>query len=78
MRSDVLTSTNDIIHQKQYSRRNDVGIKGISLRTNRDNAEVVIALENRVLTFFTIPDFDDMHRVPTKVKAKPNILVKLF
>lgn len=76
LRSELAALRNDVVDMKQYSRRNNVEIKGVSFHAAENLVNMVIALAGKVKVDLSPADFDALHRVPTKEKDKQNIIVK--
>lgn len=76
LRSELAALRNEVIDMKQYSRRNNVEIKGVSFHAGENVEKVVVSLARKVNVSLSSADFDALHRVPTKDREKQNIVVK--
>nr|XP_037268977.1 uncharacterized protein LOC119160828 [Rhipicephalus microplus] len=66
----------EIIALKQYSRRNNIELKGVSLTEGEDVADIVLKVATFLKAKLSGQDVDVAHRVPTKGSGPPNIVVK--
>lgn len=68
----------EIIQLKQYSRRNNLEIKGVPPTAEESLPQIMLTLADCLKTDLSVKDIDAIHRVPTKDKNKPNIVVKFI
>lgn len=66
----------EIIALKQYSRRNNIELKGVPLTAEEDVASIVLNVATCLKVELSGQDVDAAHRVPTKGSGPPNIVVK--
>ncbi|KAH9382483.1 hypothetical protein HPB48_000521 [Haemaphysalis longicornis] len=66
----------EIIALKQYSRRNNIQLKGVLLTEEENVADIVRKVATFLKVELTGQDVDAAHRVPTKGSRPPNIVVK--
>lgn len=66
----------EIIALKQYSRRNNIELKGVPLTEEEDVADIVLKVATFLKVEISEQDVYAAHRVPTKGSGPPNIVVK--
>lgn len=66
----------ELTELQQYSRRNNLELKGIPTTDSESLTGIVSALATKVGAEITVNDIDLVHRVPTKDRNKSNIIVK--
>lgn len=66
----------NVIEIKQYSRKNNIEIKGLPLAPNENLQTVITEIGNKIGIQIAPSDIDVIHRVPTKDKNKPNVIVR--
>ncbi|KAG0439675.1 hypothetical protein HPB47_016564, partial [Ixodes persulcatus] len=68
----------ELTELKQYGRRNNLEIKGVPQLPD-ESLEALVTRIGKVLQMeIRAKDLDAIHRVPTKDKTKPNIVIKFF
>lgn len=72
----LLSATKEITDLKQYTRKNNLEIKGIPKEENESLVEVVQKIGVKVGVTVAASDIDVVHRVPTKEKEKTNVIVR--
>lgn len=76
LRKELAAAKADIIELKQYSRQNNVEIKGMPLDPNEKLENTVQTLGSKLNIELHNSEIDIVHRVPSKDKEKPNIIVR--
>ncbi|XP_075530517.1 uncharacterized protein LOC142563783 [Dermacentor variabilis] len=66
----------EIVELKQYSRNMNLEVKGLPLVANEDLRRSVGQIATCIGTSVTDNDIDVVHRVPSKDKNKPNVIIK--
>lgn len=69
-----LSLIKDMTELKQYSRSNNLEIKGLPITANGCLDTTVQTLVDKLRIEISASDIDVVHRVPTKNKSKPNIV----
>lgn len=67
---------NEIVELKQYSRKNNIEIKGVPEEKDESLVEVVQNIVQKVGTTVEPSEIDVVHRVPTRNKESSNIIVR--
>lgn len=65
-----------LIELKQYSRKSNLELKGIPVADGEDLIRVVEAVASCLSTELSSHDIEVAHRVPTKAKGPPNVVVR--
>lgn len=78
LRQQVFEMQQEIIDMKQYSRRNNLEIKGVPLAADESLPGVMLTIANCLKSSLRVDDIDVIHRVPTKDRNRPNIVVKFL
>lgn len=66
----------DVVDLQQYSRKNNLEIKGVPLRQNENPFVIIQTICSSLKSEISESDVETVHRVPSKDKNKPNIVVK--
>lgn len=61
---------------KQYSRQQNLEIKGLPIKKDEDLASSIISFAERFAVPITSEELDVVHRVPSKDKTKQNVVVR--
>lgn len=72
----LLSTTKELTDLKQYTRKNNLEIKGIPKEEKESLVEVVQKIGGKVGVAVAASDIDVVHRVPTKDKDKTNVIVR--
>lgn len=72
----VKSMRQEIIDLKQYSRRNNLEIKNVPASSEESLPDVMLKIATCLKEELRLEDIDVVHRVPTKEKGRPNIVVK--
>lgn len=78
LRQQVFEIQQEIIDMKQYSRRNNLEIKGAPLAADECLPDVMLTIANRLKSSLRVEDIDVIQRVPTKDRNRPNNVVKFL
>lgn len=78
LKQELSETRKELIELKQYSRRSNIEIKGIPLTPTESLDELITNIGAKLHTKITSQDIDAIHRVPSKDKAKPNIIVRFI
>lgn len=76
LKEELAATKAEVIELKQYSRLSNLEIKGIPFVANEKLEEHVQTLTAKLGISVEKSEIDLIHRVPSKDKAKPNILIK--
>lgn len=76
IKKELCDTRKQLIDLQQYSRRNNIELKGIPFAENEDLEKVVEKIADCLRVELTSQDLDVVHRVPTKTNNVPNIVVK--
>lgn len=76
LKEELASTKAEVIELKQYSRLSNLEIKGIPFVANEKLEEHVQTLTAKLGISVEKSEIDLIHRVPSKDKAKPNILIK--
>lgn len=68
----------EIIDLKQYSRRNNLQIKGVPLAADESLPDVMLSIANCLKSSLQVVDIEVIHRVSIKDRNRPNIVVKFL
>lgn len=74
--NEVKTLRHELTELQQYSRRNNLEIKGIPPAPSENLISVMTSICHLLSTEFDESDVEAIHRVPSKNKDEPNIIVK--
>lgn len=76
IKKELCDTRKQLIDLQQYSRRNNIELKGIPFTENEDLEKVVEKIADCLRVELSSQDLDVVHRVPTKTNNVPNIVVK--
>lgn len=76
LKKELAAAKADIIELKQYSRQNNVEIKGMPFDPKERLEDAVQTLGTKLNIELHNSEIDVVHRVPSKDKEKPNIVVR--
>lgn len=72
----LVCTRQELLDLKQYSRKNNIEIKGVPQEKDESLVEIVQTIAEKVGTRVEPSDIDVVHRVPTKNKESSNIIVR--
>lgn len=78
LRQEVFEMQQEIIDLKQYSRRSNLEIKGVPPTAEESLPDIMLTIASCLKSNLRVEDIDVIHRVPTKDKNRPNIIVKFL
>ncbi|XP_072144399.1 uncharacterized protein [Dermacentor andersoni] len=76
LRVELKQARKEIIGLKQYSRSMNLEIQGLPVAANEDLGKAVAEIAKCLGTSVADGDIDVVHRVPSKDKKKPNVVLK--
>lgn len=76
LREGLDAARSEIIDLKQYSRQQNLEIKGLPLKKDEDLTNSIILFAEKFAVPLSPDELDVVHRVPSKDKTKPNVVVK--
>lgn len=76
LRKELAAAKADIIELKQYSRQNNIEIKGMPFDPKEKLEDTVQTLGTKLNIELHSSEIDVVHRVPSKDREKPNIIVR--
>lgn len=76
LREGLDAARSEIIDLKQYSRQQNLEIKGLPLKKDEDLTNSIILFAEKFAVPLSPEELDVVHRVPSKDKTKPNVVVK--
>lgn len=77
LRAALESAKTEIVELKQYSRQQNIEIKGLPLRTDEKLADALMQFGKTRGVPISSSDIDVIHRVPGKDKKNPNVIVRL-
>lgn len=66
----------ELTELKQYSHQQNLEIKGLPKKPNENLADAMVEAGKKLGIALTCADIDVIHRVPSKNKEKPNVIIK--
>lgn len=66
----------ELLEIKQYSRQQNLEIKGLPRKPNEKLADAIVEVGKKLDVPLTCADIDVIHRVTSKDKERPNVVVK--
>ncbi|XP_065310131.2 uncharacterized protein [Dermacentor albipictus] len=76
LNTQVKTMRKEMIELKQYSRRNNLEIKNVPASSEESLPDMMLKIATCLKEELRLEDIDVVHRVPSKDKGRPNIVVK--
>ncbi|KAH7985200.1 hypothetical protein HPB49_026553 [Dermacentor silvarum] len=76
LKKELADTRADLIELKQYSRQNNIEIKGLPHDPSERPEAIIQVLGEKLGTKIETAEIDVVHRVPTKEKGKTNVIVR--